>query len=453
MGGEPVKYDLNISIPQNVQYILDILQASNHQAYIVGGCIRDCILGIVPGDWDIATNALPQEVKGLFPKTVDTGIKHGTVTVLIDGSGYEITTYRIDGEYLDFRKPESVSFTSSIGEDLSRRDFTINAMAYNPHEGMVDPFCGMEDLNARIIRAVGDPDKRFKEDALRMLRAIRFTAQLGFSIDEDSLASIRRNYRLIENISAERIRDELTKTLMSDNPLYFSLLMDTQLIKYTLPEFEPCFLTKQNNPYHAYDVAIHTLHSVSNIEKDKALRWTMLLHDIGKPGVKTTDEKGIDHFYNHQQLSVKLSRTAMLRLRFDNKSMDKILLLVRCHDMQIKAEPVSVRKAMSKVGETVFEDLLKVIEADKKAQSPKFLEERTERFKILWEIYRDVRKKGQCTSLKDLAISGDDLVSMGIKPGREIKELLNNLLEKVIEKPELNHKEILLDLLRKKHRT
>jgi tRNA nucleotidyltransferase (CCA-adding enzyme) len=228
--------------------------------------------------------------------------------------------------------------------------------------------------------------------------------------------------------------------------------MDTQLIKFTLPEFEPCFLTKQNNPYHSYDVAVHTLRSVSNIEKEKTLRWTMLFHDIGKPGVMTTDEKGIDHFYNHQQLSVKLSRAAMLRLRFDNKSMDKILLLVKCHDMHIKTEAVSVRKAMNKVGEAVFEDLLKVIEADKKAQNPKLLEERTERFKKLWEIYRDVREKGQCTSLKDLAISGDDLVALGIKPGREIKELLNNLLEKVIEKPELNHKEILLELFRKHYR-
>ena len=448
-----MKYNLNISVPQKVQYILDTLQGNRHQAYIVGGCIRDCILGIVPGDWDIATDALPQEVKQLFSKTIDTGIKHGTVTVIIDGCGYEVTTYRIDGEYLDFRKPESVSFTASIWEDLSRRDFTINAMAYDPREGIVDPFNGIKDIEARIIRTVGNPDKRFSEDALRMLRAVRFTAQLGFSIEENSLISIGRNYRLIENISAERIRDELTKTLLSNNPFSFSLLMDTKLIKYTLPEFEPCFLTRQNNPYHAYDVAMHTLHSVSNIEKSKTLRWTMLFHDIGKPGTRTTDEKGIDHFYNHQQLSVKLSSAAMLRLRFDKKSMDKILLLIKCHDMHIKAEHRSVRKAMSRVGEAYFEDLLKVIEADKKAQNPKLLAERTEKFKKLWEIYRDIREKGQCTSLKDLAVSGDDLIALGIKPGREIKELLNNLLEKVVEKPELNHREILLDLFRQHHRT
>lgn len=446
-----VNNNLNISVPENVRHILDVLRENGHQAYIVGGCIRDCIIGSEPGDWDIATDALPQRVKQLFSKTADTGIKHGTVTVLLDGTGYEVTTYRIDGEYHDFRKPESVSFTSSITEDLSRRDFTVNAMAYNPAEGLIDPFGGMEDINARIIRTVGDPDKRFNEDALRMLRAVRFSAQLGFAIEESTLASITDNHRLIENISAERVRDELTKTLVSDNPLRFSLLGDTQLINYTLPEFEPCFRTEQNNPYHAYNVAEHTLRSVSNIEKNKVLRWTMLFHDMGKPGARTTDEKGIDHFYNHQQLSVKLARAAMLRLRFDNRSMDRILLLVKCHDMHIKAEPRSVRKAMSRMGDA-FEDLLKVIEADKKAQNPALLKERNEKFRELWEIYREVREKGQCTSLKELAVDGDDLIALGIRPGKEIKELLNSLLEKVIEKPELNDRYTLLKLLRHQYR-
>lgn len=447
-----MKYNINISIPQNVRHILDTLQKHKYQAFIVGGCIRDCILGRVPEDWDIATNAVPEEVKGLFPVTVDTGIKHGTVTIIINKSSYEVTTYRIDGEYLDFRKPRSVTFTSSIEEDLSRRDFTINAMAYNPLRGIVDPFGGISDIKKEVIRTVGDPDKRFNEDALRMLRTVRFSAQLGFSINENTLRSISRNCQLAENISAERIRDELTKTLLSDNPFCFSLLMDTKLIRYTLPEFERCFLTGQNNPYHAYDVAVHTLRSVDNIEKDKVLRWAMLFHDIGKPGVKTTDNKGIDHFYNHQQLSVKLSKTAMLRLRFDKKSMDKILLLVKFHDMHIKTEPKSVRKAMSRIGEDMFENLLKVIEADKNAQNPKLLKERTEKFSKLWEIYKDIRETRQCTSLKSLAVSGDDLIAFGIKPGKEIKELLDSLLEKVIEEPELNKKEILLDLLRQHHR-
>jgi len=443
-----MKHNISISVPQKVQHILDTLHNSGYQAFVVGGCVRDSIIGREPGDWDIATNAVPEEIKQLFSKTVDTGIKHGTVTIIVDGDCFEATTYRIDGEYLDFRKPETVSFTSSIEEDLSRRDFTINAIAYNPSTGVIDPFHGVLDIENRIIRTVGDPDRRFGEDALRMLRAVRFSAQLGFSVDFGTLKSIESNCKLIENISSERIRDELTKVLISDDPFRFSLLMDTKLIKYTLPEFEPCFTTVQNNPYHAYDVAKHTLHSVANIENDRILRWTMLFHDMGKPGMKSTDEKGIDHFYNHQQLSVKLSKSAMLRLKFDRKAMDRILLLVRCHDMHVKTDHKAVRKAMSKVGEDLFEDLLKVMEADKKAQNPRLLEERKERFSRLWEIYRDIKAKGQCVSLKTLAVNGDDLIDMGIKPGKKIKELLNNLLDKVIEKPELNNRETLLALLR-----
>lgn len=446
-----MKLTYSITIPTQVQYILEILKEHNHQAFIVGGCVRDSIMGRTPGDWDIATDALPEEVRRLFPKTIDTGIKHGTVTVVLDGNNYEVTTYRIDGEYSDYRKPDKVRFTASITEDLSRRDFTINAIAYNPSIGIVDPFHGIDDIKAGIIRTVGEADKRFNEDALRMLRAVRFSAQLGFELEEAALKSITANHALIENISSERIREELTKILMSDDPFRFSLLMDTKLIKYTLPEFEPCFTTVQNNPYHAYNVAVHTLHSVANIEKDRILRWTMLFHDMGKPGVRTTDEKGIDHFYNHQQLSVKLSRSAMERLKFDRKSMDRILLLVKCHDMHIKTEHKAMRKAIMKVGEDVIEDLLKVMEADKKSQNPKFLQERTERFAKLWEIYRDIKEKGECTSLKSLAVNGNDLIAMGFKPGKKIKELLNTLLERVIEEPELNTREALLELLRQQH--
>lgn len=439
-----------ILVPPKVNHIIDVLQSNGYQAYVVGGCIRDCILGVEPGDWDIATDALPLALKQLFPRTVDTGIKHGTVTVLADGTGYEVTTYRVDGEYIDFRKPENVTFTKSITEDLSRRDFTINAMAYNPDRGLVDPFGGIQDIEARTIRTVGDPDKRFKEDALRMLRAVRFSAQLGFSVSEGTKASISKNHQLIANISAERIREELTKTLLSDNPLCFSLLMETKLIRYTLPEFEPCFSTVQNNPYHSYDVATHTLLSVSNIKKDKVLRWTMLLHDIGKPGTRTTDEKGIDHFYNHQMLSVKLSAEAMKRLRFDNRSTDRILQLIKHHDLHIKLEHKAVRKAISKVGEDVFPELLQVMEADKKAQNPSLMAERTVRFAKLWEIYNDIREKGQCTSLKSLAVNGDDLIALGMKPGREMKQQLGSLLERVIDQPELNNREALLNLLKHK---
>ncbi len=446
-----MKHFSDFSIPGNVKYILDTLNEHKYQAFIAGGCIRDSILGREPEDWDITTNALPGEVKGIFPKTIDTGIKHGTVTVMLDNCGYEVTTFRIDGEYTDFRRPQSVTFTSSIEDDLSRRDFTVNAIAYSQATGIVDPFGGIGDIGDRIIRTVGNPDQRFGEDALRMLRAIRFSAQLNFSIDGSVLRSMEKNHRLIENISKERIRDELTKILLSDNPFCLSLLMDTKLIKYTLPEFEPCFLTEQNNPYHVYNVALHTLHSVNNIEKDKTLRWTMLFHDFGKPPAKTTDSKGIDHFYSHQPLSAKLAKAAMERLRFDKKSTDQILLLVKYHDMQIRAEKKSVRRAIAKIGEDMFESLLKVIEADNKAQNPEYLKERISKLMDIWKIYREIIEEKQCTSLRSLSVNGDDIIALGIKPGKIIKELLEYLLEKVIEEPRLNEKDILLELVRQKH--
>lgn len=433
-------------VPNEVLYIINNLNGNGYQAYIVGGCVRDSIMDRIPSDWDIATNALPHEVKKLFAKTVDTGIKHGTVTIVIDGSCYEVTTYRIDGIYLDNRRPESVSFTSSMEEDLARRDFTVNAIAMDAKGDIVDPFNGVSDIKAKIIRSVGNPDDRFREDALRMLRAIRFSAQLGFQIEEATLESIERNSALIKNISRERVRDELSKVLLSDNPLAMSLLFDTKLLKYTLPEFEDCFLTVQNNPYHVYNVAVHILNSVASIEKDKVLRWAMLLHDIGKPAVKTTDKKNIDHFYNHPQKSIELAERILTRLRFDSKSTDRILKLVRYHDMSLKPEPKAVRKAMHKVGDDIFPDLLKVIRADKKAQNPKFFEERAEVIERIRGLYEEIKTQGQCTSIKDLAISGHDLISLGFRQGKEIREALDVLLEEVLENPELNNRETLMKL-------
>lgn len=442
---------LNTSIPDDVINIIDTLNSHGYQAYIVGGCVRDSIMGRKPSDWDIATNAVPAEVKSIFKNTVDTGIKHGTVMIVLGKGSYEVTTYRVDGEYLDGRRPESVRFTSSIREDLSRRDFTINSIAFNPTKGIEDPYKGIDDINAKIIRAVGNPEERFHEDALRMLRAVRFSAQLGFQIEENTLRSIEQNSHLIRNISSERIRDELTRMLMSDNPFAFTLLMDTKLLKYTLPEFENCFLTVQNNPYHVYNVAIHTLNSVANIEKDKVLRWTMLLHDIGKPSVKTTDKNSIDHFYNHPMQSVRLAKYILNRLRFDNKSTNRILRLVRYHDIDLRPDAKAIRKAIHKTGDDIFPDLLKVIKADKKAQNPKFFEERAKMIDEIKEIYEDIKSKGQCTSLKELAINGHDLISLGFKQGKEINKTLNILLEKVIDNPELNNKDTLIGLIRQRH--
>ncbi len=284
------------NINEDVKYILGELHAGGYEAYIVGGCVRDMILGITPHDYDITTSAEPLEVKALFDRTIDTGLQHGTVTVLKNGIGYEVTTYRIDGTYLDNRRPESVEFTKSLEEDLKRRDFTINAMAYCEEDGVVDLYGGIVDLQAGIVRCVGGVAKeRFTEDALRMLRAIRFAARFGFIIEEETSVAIKELAGLIDNISAERIHMELTKTLCSKNPDYMELLVTFGLMDKVLPEFMPNVGLVQNNPYHVYPVDTHTYVALGNIEATEALRWSIFLHDIGKGYTKTTDEQGIDH--------------------------------------------------------------------------------------------------------------------------------------------------------------
>ena len=285
---------MKINIPQKAAQILKTLNAAGYEAYVVGGCVRDSILGREPGDWDITTSALPEQVKELFRRTVDTGIQHGTVTVMMDKEGFEVTTYRVDGEYHDGRHPDAVTFTRSLEEDLKRRDFTINAMAYHPEHGLVDLFGGMEDIGKRIIRCVGNPVERFTEDALRMLRAVRFSAQLGFTVEENTKAALARMSGNLEHVSAERIQTELVKLLVSDHPDYLRTAWETGLTREFLPEFDACMETEQNTPHHCYTVGEHILKSLTEIENDRLLRITMLLHDIAKPVVKKTDGNGRD---------------------------------------------------------------------------------------------------------------------------------------------------------------
>lgn len=435
-----------IKLPAEVGYILETLCNNGFDAYIVGGCVRDSILGRKPGDWDITTNAKPEETKKLFNKTIDTGLKHGTVTVVVNGQNFEVTTFRIEGEYKDFRRPAEVEFAASIEDDLGRRDFTINAVAYNSLKGFVDPFNGIEDMHTGIIKTVGNPDERFGEDALRMLRAIRFSAQLGFEIEDGTLRSIARNCGLINNISSERIREELTKTLLSANPDRFRLYRDTGLLEHTLPEFDKCFDTEQHHPYHIFNVAFHSLKSVSLIDNDMVLRWTMLLHDLGKAVTKTTDKEGIDHFYGHPVKSVEIAKRIFNRLRFDNRTAEKALRLIKEHDRRIEPSCKAVRKAVKAVGEDIFLDLLKVQEADKKAQNPEMLGDRLERLESIRKMFLEIKETNQCISLKDLAISGADLIDAGFRPGKEIGTTLDKLLDAVLDNPKLNTKEQLLEL-------
>lgn len=439
-----------IVIPGEIHYVIEQLNKNGFEAYLVGGCVRDSILGRAPNDWDVTTSALPEQIKQVFYRTFDTGIKHGTVSVLIAQSIVEVTTFRIDGDYLDNRRPESVSFTTSLKEDCERRDFTINALAYHPKKGVLDYFGGLEDLKDKKIRAVGNAAKRFEEDALRILRAIRFSAQLGFDIEDSTYKQIAEHAQLITNISTERIREELNKLLTSDNADKFSLLYKAGILKYIMPEIESCFTTKQNHPYHVYTVAEHSLEALKNIEPNAILRWTLLLHDCGKPATKTTDEKGIDHFYGHQKVSAQLASNIMNRLKFDNKSIAAVIRLITYHDIDIDESEKAVRRAVNKVGVEYFEDLLKVQKADKSAQNPKFLEDSMSKILAVEKIYKKILTSKQCLTIADLAINGNDLIAMGLKPGKEFYELFRFLLDCVLDDPTLNERDALLDLVHKR---
>ncbi len=435
---------MQISLPGKVNKIIQTLNEAGYEAYAVGGCVRDRVLGREPEDWDITTSASPSQVKELFRRTVDTGIKHGTVTVMSGKEGFEVTTYRIDGNYEDNRHPSEVIFTSSLAEDLKRRDFTINAMAYNDQDGLIDLFGGMEDIEKKQVRCVGKPEERFAEDALRIMRAVRFSAQLGYLIEAKTKAAICRQVSDLQYISAERIRVELVKLITSPHPEYLAAAYETGITSQILPEFDACMQTSQNSRHHCYSVGEHSLYSMRQIEPQKILRLTMLLHDIAKPQTKTVDEDGTDHFYGHPAKSEVIAVQILKRLKFDNDTIDKVSRLVRYHDYEIEPEAVNVRRALARIGSDLFPSYLKVKAADVAAQSNYLRKEKTDRLIRIHQIYEEVLEAANCISLKDLAITGDDLIAAGMSPGREMGATLNRLLEDVIDYPEHNNKEYLL---------
>ena len=440
--------NMKLEIPSSAEKILRILEDSGYEAYVVGGCVRDSILGRCPDDWDITTSASPEQVKALFHRTVDTGLQHGTVTVLMDREGFEVTTYRVDGDYEDGRHPKEVMFTASLEEDLKRRDFTINAMAYHPDRGIVDLFHGMEDMKNQVIRCVGDPMERFGEDALRILRAVRFSAQLGFSIHENTRQGIYALAGNLHYVSAERIQVELVKLLVSAHPDYLRTAYETGITKEFLPEFDLCMETEQNTPHHCYTVGEHTLQSLLNVRADKVLRLTMLLHDIGKPVMKTTDENNRDHFKMHGPESEKMAKAILRRLKFDNDTIHKVCRLVKWHDARPLPEMTSVRRAVNQIGEDIFPLYLEVQKADMLAQSFYKREEKQQRLIGVEKCYEEILKKKQCVSLKNLAVTGRDLIGAGCKPGPRLGEILDAMLAHVLEYPEDNTKEKLMDLLK-----
>lgn len=436
-----------INVPEDVSEILKLIHDSGEEAYVVGGCVRDSLLGVEPHDWDITTSATPEQVKALFKRTVDTGLSHGTITVLINNEGYEVTTYRVDGKYEDFRRPKAVTFTRSLSEDLLRRDFTINAMAYNHQEGIIDLYNGKDDLEKQMIRCVGTPIDRFNEDALRMLRAIRFSAKLGFTIEAGTYAAIRELAHLIQHVSAERINVEITKTLTSPNPKQIKELATTGLISYIIPEFEPVIGLEQNNPYHKFSVDNHIYESLKHIEALPHLRWAMYLHDIGKGYTKTTDEQGIDHFYKHPVVSEKLAKQIMKKLKFDNKTFDKVSKLIRFHDDRFPIAKKAVRKAVNRIGVDYFDDLLLIKEADIKSQHHNYEEENMGKLKEIRDFYEEILEDNECLTIKDLNVNGNDLKDIGITDGKKIGESLKFLLEQVLECPELNDKDQLISII------
>ncbi len=436
--------ELDIILPTPVARALSVLEACGYQGYIVGGCVRDCLLGRTPNDWDVTTNATPEEMKACFAdfRVIETGIRHGTLTVIIDGMQLEITTYRNDGEYLDNRHPVQVTFSQKIEDDLSRRDFTVNAMAYHPNRGLVDLFGGRADLQAKTVRAVGEAKTRFEEDGLRILRAIRFAAVLDFDIAEDTAKAIHDCKALLSGIAAERIREELCKLICGRGAV--RILRDyIDVIAVFLPELYRCVGFEQNTKYHCYDVFEHTLHALELYEGDDLLTCLgILLHDIGKPLCYTEDEQG-GHFKGHAPVGVEITREVLSRLRFDNETIRRMELLVEWHDIPLSAEKKRVKRLMQRLPDQDILRLLEIKRCDRLAHAPDFQELPPE-LALIPAVIDEIRAEDACLSLRTLAVDGDDLMALGIPKGKQIGQMLQALLDEVIEERLPNEKDALL---------
>lgn len=422
-----------IMIPHGAQEILETLQFNGYEAYVVGGCVRDSLLGVEPKDWDICTSAIPSRILYSFrdKRVIETGLKHGTVTVVMDDGQYEVTTFRVDGDYSDHRHPDSVNFTESLREDLARRDFTINAMAYSEKTGLIDPFGGAQDLKRKVISCVGNPNDRFSEDALRILRALRFASTYQFDIDNRTSKAIHSKADTLNEIAAERIRVELCKLLSGKGVL--GVLTDySDVIATIIPELRPCIGFEQNNRYHQYTVYNHIAHAVENYKgNDDVVNVALLLHDIGKPLCYTEDERG-GHFHGHGVVSHDIAEVVLDRLRFDNKSKADILELVLYHDSVIEPAPRGVKRWLNKIGEVQFLRLMDIRIADILAHAVDTQQSRIERHHALVQIGKNVIEEEHCFKLKDMNINGKDLIEIGVPEGKRVGMILNALLESVI---------------------
>ncbi len=439
-----------MNIPQGPDEILNRLTAAGFQAYAVGGCVRDSLLGTVPGDWDICTSALPEETEVCFSdlRVVETGLKHGTVTVIFQGVPYEITTFRSDGNYLDHRRPQQVSFVRTLKEDLLRRDFTMNAMAVGLDGEIQDPFGGRQDLTDGIIRCVGDPDTRFTEDALRILRGLRFASRLGFSIAPETAAAMERNKNLLSYVSGERIYKELTGILIGT---YAQSVLEQYggVLAAVLPEIQPSMGFLQRNPFHNRDVWQHTLEALGKSGPDPIVRWALLLHDLGKPDCFTLDDRGIGHFYGHPQRSMELAERILDRFHGDKKTRDTICLLVRDHDREAPATIKNARRWIARYGRDNVRLLLEVKRCDCLAHvdTPKT----RARYNNLMEMTRLIREcleTEQCFSVRDLPVKGGDVMALGVPAGPQVGRILERLLDGVLDGTCPPEREALLERLK-----
>ena len=434
---------ISLNFPEQVNSAIKLLENSGFEAYAVGGCVRDRLMGREPNDYDITTNALPSQTAEVFKeyRCLDIGIKHGTLTVLFDGFPLEITTYRLDGKYLDNRHPESVSFSAELSDDLARRDFTVNTLCYSESKGLVDLFGGAEDIRNKVIRCVGDPDRRFSEDALRILRAIRFSCTLGFTVEEKTAESVLRNCELIDNIAIERVRDEFTKLICASSVTEVCEKF-LPVIGRFIPEFVELYGCEQNTPYHIYDVFGHTLRALEAIESTPEMRLAMFFHDIGKPECRKTDEFGTDHFKGHAAVSAEKARNILKRMKYPNAVADFVCALIENHSLPCPKTKQQAKKFLSLYGEKLYEGFIKVRRADCAAKAdPHSHDEKLENMKL---FLKSIRENGECYSLKQLKVNGNDLMAVGVKNGPDLRRVLELLLNEVIFDRCPNEKNVLL---------
>ncbi len=436
---------MKFKLPDDVTYIIEKLHKAGFDAFVTGGAVRDMMMHKEPHDYDIATSALPEDTRRLFSRTIDTGIKHGTVTVIINGVGYEITTFRTDGIYLDGRHPEHVRFVNSVYTDCARRDFTINSMMYGSDGEIIDFFGGRADIKEKLIRCVGESEKRFKEDALRMLRAVRFSAALSFDISPETEKAIKKCSMLIKRVSTERIFEELNKILLSDNPDYIRTLHNLGLLQYIIPQLDICFYEEQRNKYHLYNVGEHIMQTVKNTPCNLILRWAALLHDVGKPCCSSVDSLGIIHFYGHHRESCRIATDVLYRLHMDKDSIRSISILIENHDVRVEPSLPAVKRMMARTGEKLFEQLMLLQKADNMAKNPEYYPEKEQRINAALDIYKRIVAEGQPYLIAHLAVNGRDLQKIGYKTGRIIGDTLKRLTDEVIIDPQLNNREYLLE--------